>query len=102
MPKIELLSRRAAVTGLGAAVAGVATARAQTYKPQDQLRLTKQAAHYQDTPYKQESCASCPYFIQPKGCVTVEGDISPTGWCPMYTSFSPFDRGAHCAGQKSC
>jgi hypothetical protein len=106
MSKIDLLSRRAAVARIGAAAlttGGLATAaRAQTYKPQDQVKLTKAAAHYQESPMNNESCGSCPYFVQPKSCVTVQGDISPTGWCPMYTQFSPFDRGAHCAGAKSC
>jgi hypothetical protein len=102
MSRIELLSRRAALKGIGVVAASATGAHAQVYKPQDQLKLTKKAAHYQDAPFKDESCASCPYFVQPKGCVTVEGDISPTGWCPMYTTFSVFDRGAHCSGQKSC
>ena len=102
MSRIKLLSRRAALKGIGVVAASATGAHAQVYKPQDQLKLTKKAAHYQDAPFKDESCASCPYFVQPKGCVTVEGDISPTGWCPMYTTFSVFDRGAHCSGQKSC
>jgi len=106
MSKIDLMSRRAAVKRIGAAAlatGGLAsTVHAQVYKPQEQKKLTQKAAHYQDGPMKDESCASCPYFIQPNGCVTVEGPISVNGWCPMYTQFSPFDRGAHCAGAKSC
>ena len=34
-------------------------------------------------------------FRIPKSCVLVEGEISATGWCPIYTTFSPLDRGAH-------
>src|SRR4051794_15382808 len=93
------LSRRAAVKALGAAVAAscclAGKARAQSYKPQEQTKLTKAAAHYQDQPKGNELCAGCPYFIQPSGCVVVEGEISPGGWCPIYTTFSPMDRGAH-------
>ena len=33
--------------------------------------------------------------VLPKNCVLVEGEISPTGWCPIYTTFSPLDRGGH-------
>ena len=106
MAKFDLLSRRATVKGIGAAAlasCGIApAARAQFYKPQEQMKLTQKAAHYQDGPMKDESCASCPYFIQPNACVTVDGPVSVNGWCPMYTQFSPFDRGAHCAGAKSC
>ena len=93
------LSRRAAVKALGAAVAAgcclAGKARAEDYKPQEQTKLTKAAAHYQDQPKGAEVCARCPYFIQPHSCVAVEGEISPTGWCPIYTTISPLDRGAH-------
>ncbi len=95
------ISRRGAIQNLGAAAAcGLAgSTRAQEYKPQAQVKLSKAVARYQDAPKGNESCGSCPYFVLPKGCVTVEGDISPTAWCPMYTSFAALDRGAHSAGR---
>ena len=65
------------------------------YKPQEQKKLTQAAARYQDRPKGNEVCAGCPYFIFPRSCVLVEGDISPSGWCPIYTTFSPLDRGGH-------
>jgi hypothetical protein len=74
---------------------GAVAAKAQDYKPQDQKKLTQAAARYQDHPKGSEVCASCPYFVAPKSCALVEGEISPTGWCPIYTTFSPLDRGAH-------
>ena len=67
----------------------------QDYKPQDQKKLTQAAARYQDHPKENESCGNCPYFVFPKSCVVVEGEISAFGWCPIYTTFSPLDRGAH-------
>jgi hypothetical protein len=80
----------------GAATCGrAAAAQAQAYKPQEQKKLTQAAARYQDHPNGFESCGACPYFILPGSCVMVEGEISATGWCPIYTTFSPFDRGAH-------
>ncbi len=99
MPTIES-SRRAFIKTMGvvaaAATCGRAAApKAQDYKPQDQKKLTQAAARYQDYPQGNESCGSCPYFVFPKSCVVVEGEISATGWCPMYTAFSPLDRGAH-------
>jgi hypothetical protein len=93
------VSRRSALGGVAAfTLTSCCLARsavAQEYHPQGQARLTKIAAHYQEQPKSDESCGSCPYFTLPKGCVVVEGDISPNGWCPMYTRFSPLDRGAH-------
>jgi hypothetical protein len=92
-------SRRAFIRKIGVAVAaacgGAAAVKAQDYKPQDQKKLTQAAARYQDHPKGSESCGSCPYFVAPNSCVMVEGEISAAGWCPIYTTFSPLDRGAH-------
>jgi hypothetical protein len=97
-------SRRAFIKtmgGVAAATCGrVAAAKAQDYnpqdyKPQDQKKLTQAAARYQDHAKENESCGNCPYFVFPKSCVLVEGEISAFGWCPIYTTFSPLDRGAH-------
>jgi hypothetical protein len=74
---------------------GAAAARAEDYKPQGQKKLTQAAALYQDHPKGNESCGSCPYFVLPASCVVVEGEVSAAGWCPMYTKFSPLDRGGH-------
>ncbi|HLH98660.1 MAG TPA: high potential iron sulfur protein [Xanthobacteraceae bacterium] len=92
-------SRRAFIKTVAAAAATAAgrgvTARAEDYKPQAQKKLTQAAARYQDHPQGAESCGSCPYFLSPNSCVLVEGEISPAGWCPIYTRFSPLDRGGH-------
>ena len=92
-------SRRAFFTRMGAVAAATcgaaAAAKAQEFKPQEQKKLTQAAARYQDHPQGNELCAGCPYFEVPKSCVMVEGDISPSGWCPIFTTFSPMDRGAH-------
>jgi hypothetical protein len=99
MPTTDKMSRRAAVSRIAAAtIATCGLSRqtsAQDYRPQDQAKLTKAAARYQDQPRSNQSCASCPYFVIPNGCAVVLGDVSPNGWCPMYTQFSPMDRGAH-------
>lgn len=92
-------SRRTFMRAIGVVAAGAtcgrAAAEAQEYKPQDQKKLAQAAVRYQDHPKGNESCGTCPYFIFPKSCVVVEGEISATGWCPIYTLFSPLDRGAH-------
>ena len=92
-------SRRAFIKTMGAVAAaatcGSATAKAQEYKPQAQKKLTQAAAKYQNTPKGNEACGTCPYFEFPRSCVVVEGEISPSGWCPIYTTFIPADRGAH-------
>lgn len=98
MPTSES-SRRAFIKTMGVVAAGAtcgaAAAKAQDYKPQGQKKLTQAAARYQDHPKGNESCAGCPYFVLPNSCVLVEGEISAAGWCPIYTTFSPLDRGGH-------
>ena len=93
-------SRRAFIKTMGVVAAaatcgGAGAAKAQEYKPQPQKKLTQAAARYQDHPKGNESCGTCPYYIFPKSCTVVDGEISATGWCPIYTIFSPLDRGAH-------
>ena len=91
-------SRRAFIQIVGVAAAatcGRAAVNAQEYKPQEQKKLAQAAIGYQDHPKGNEACGTCPYFQFPKSCVVVEGEISPSGWCPIYTTFSPLDRGAH-------
>jgi hypothetical protein len=91
-------SRRVFIKTLGVAAAaacGAHAAKAQEYKPQEQKKLTQAAARYQTGPKGNESCGTCPYFQFPKSCVVVEGEINVNGWCPIYTSFQPLDRGAH-------
>jgi hypothetical protein len=92
-------SRRAFIKTVAAAAAATCgtcvAASAEDYKPQAQKKLTQAAARYQDHPQGSQSCSSCPYFAAPNSCVVVEGEISPGGWCPIYTTFSPLDRGGH-------
>jgi hypothetical protein len=92
-------SRRVFIKAIGAVAAATcgraAAANAQDYKPQDQKKLTQAAARYQGQPKENQSCGNCPYFSFPNSCVVVEGEISALGWCPMYTTFLPLDRGGH-------
>ena len=92
-------SRRTFIKTIGVAAAaatcGRAAANAEEYKPQAQKKLSQAAIGYQDHPKGNDSCGTCPYFQFPKSCVVVEGDVSPAGWCPIFTSFQPLDRGAH-------
>ena len=47
-------------------------------------KLSQIAAAYQNTPKGLLSCAACTFFIRPRGCKMVSGDISPTGWCRLF------------------
>jgi hypothetical protein len=47
-------------------------------------KLTKPEAHYQGRPQGTEHCAVCTMFRAPYGCTSVQGDVSPRGWCRKY------------------
>jgi hypothetical protein len=72
------LSRRellAATLALGAAPAGAEEPR---------VRVSQLEAQYQGTPKGLFSCAACTFFLRPRSCKVVTGDISPTGWCKLF------------------
>ena len=66
----------AAALGLGS----VLPARAE----EAQTKVSQLAAAYQGTPKEMFSCAVCTFFIRPRSCKVVNGDISPTGWCKLF------------------
>ena len=74
------LSRRAALTGtalaLGAAMGRQAAA---------QQKLTQAIAQYQATPKGNDRCGACANFQAPNACKFVAGEISPTGWCQLFS-----------------
>jgi hypothetical protein len=76
------VTRRAILRGAAVAasavpvlLAGVSTAHA---------KATQKAVGYQDTPKGEQSCANCRVFEPPSSCKTVEGIVSPSGWCKIY------------------
>lgn len=72
-----LLTRRE----LLAAGLGLAAAPARAKAP---VKVSQQEAQYQATPKGVFSCATCTFFVKPRSCKIVAGDISPTGWCKLF------------------
>jgi hypothetical protein len=50
-----------------------------------QQKVSKEIAKYQDSPKDGHKCSECTFFEPPKSCKAVEGDISPDGWCQLWT-----------------
>jgi hypothetical protein len=48
------------------------------------VRVSQIDAEYRNTPKGLFSCAACTFFIRPRSCQVVTGDISPTGWCKLF------------------
>lgn len=47
-------------------------------------KLSQIAAAYRTTAKGMFSCSVCTFFIRPRSCKVVSGDISPTGWCKLF------------------
>jgi hypothetical protein len=67
------------IAGLGG-LSAVLPARAE----EQPAKMSQIAAEYQSTPKGLFSCAVCTFFIRPRGCKVVSGDISPAGWCKFF------------------
>jgi len=50
-----------------------------------QSKMTQKMVAYQDTPKGAQRCDKCSLFQPPNACKTVEGKISPQGWCSVFT-----------------
>ena len=53
---------------------------------QAQQKLPKEPVKYQDAPKDNQQCSGCLHFVSPNACKLVQGDISPQGWCTLYTA----------------
>ncbi len=56
-------------TGINAAMAG---------------KMPQSAVSYRASPKGNQSCANCRLFQAPSACRSVDGAISPSGWCSIY------------------
>jgi hypothetical protein len=44
-------------------------------------KVPQKTVKYQDTPKGEQACESCSLFEAPSSCKTVDGTVSPKGWC---------------------
>jgi hypothetical protein len=76
-----LLSGAACCTAGGAAMlVPLTSARA--------AKVSKASVGYQTSPKGNEQCSNCAQFVTPNSCNFVEGDISPSGWCQIWSKKS--------------
>jgi hypothetical protein len=69
---------------LGAA-AGITVAGAiGAVEPAHATKVPEAAVKYQDKPNGEARCGTCGLFQPPSSCETVDGTISPNGWCLIY------------------
>jgi hypothetical protein len=80
------ISRRRMLT-VAAGVAGTVTGVAAIVgasTPAHAAKAPQKAVKYQDTPKGEARCDNCALFEAPSSCKSVDGTISPEGWCMVY------------------
>jgi hypothetical protein len=50
--------------------------------PED--RLSKNDVVYRNSPKGKQRCDNCDVFLPPDACTSVQGKISPSGWCNIW------------------
>ena len=82
-----LSRRRLFLTLIGsAALVGASLPLTGPERADAQSKTPKKVAKYQDHPKSGQQCSKCRFFLAPKSCQLVAGDISPNGWCSFYAA----------------
>ena len=66
------------------AAAGAAPLLALGATSADAAKLAQKGVRYQDSPKDGKQCDGCKLFVAPNACKSVDGTISPTGWCALW------------------
>ncbi|HLJ01609.1 MAG TPA: high-potential iron-sulfur protein [Bradyrhizobium sp.] len=75
--------RRVLSVVVGAAGAATGAAIIGTPRPA-YAKVPQKTVKYQDTPKGDQTCENCALFEAPSSCKTVDGAVSPQGWCIVY------------------
>jgi hypothetical protein len=82
--KLPKLTRRTLLQ-VGSGAAGAVSILGLSTRSAKAAKVSKAAVAYQDSPKGDQNCASCRLFTPPNACKQVEGDISPDGWCRIWS-----------------
>jgi len=50
-----------------------------------EAKMAQTAVGYQQTPKDGKQCDGCNFFVAPNACKLVDGDISPSGYCKLWS-----------------
>jgi hypothetical protein len=79
------LSRRSLLLEGVVRVGGVATVLATAaIHPAKAAKMSQESVNYQGSPKDSQQCSNCKLFTAPNACQSVDGTISPNGWCSIY------------------
>jgi hypothetical protein len=51
-----------------------------------QGKVAQNSVAYQDKPKGAQRCDGCSLFQPPNACKVVDGNVSPQGWCSLFTA----------------
>jgi High potential iron-sulfur protein len=51
-----------------------------------QAKVAQNTVAYQDKPKGAQRCDACALFQAPHSCKVVDGDVSPQGWCSLFSA----------------
>ncbi len=78
--KATHVSRRTLLIGAGGALPLIALGATGAKA----AKMAQNAVRYQNTPKDGKQCSGCNLFVAPNACKTVDGTISPSGWCTLW------------------
>jgi High potential iron-sulfur protein len=78
------VSRRLLLQRAVTVAAGTVTMVATANRAAAQAKSSQASVAYQDKPQGSQRCDNCNQFEPPSACKTVDGQISPQGWCKIY------------------
>jgi High potential iron-sulfur protein len=81
----EISKRRMLTIAAGAAGTSIGAAMiVGTPTPAAAAKVSQQVVKYQPTPKGDQHCENCQHFEPPSSCQSVDGTVSPQGWCMIY------------------
>ena len=57
---------------------------AASIRPAKAAKVSQESVNYQGSPKGPQQCSNCKLFTAPSSCQSVDGTISPNGWCSIY------------------
>ncbi len=78
--KASHVSRRTLLIGAAGALPLIALASTGAQA----AKMAQSAVRYQASPKDGKQCSGCSLFVAPNACKTVDGTISPSGWCALW------------------
>ena len=83
MDQDKKISRRTVLRG-AAVAAGAVPVLLAGMNAAEAAKASQASVTYKDSPKGSQSCANCSLFVAPASCKSVDGAISPNGWCNIW------------------